>query len=188
MTVEVMELAENDAAALLAFHASAPAIRTPGDALKLCRMLGFHPYAVELAGRLLQVFQMTPGLLIQRIGVARWSWRMGTAACVRSWRKVLAFCHASKRVFLCFGQLAAANASAGLLVCYAGEPMGTVLEGLDTLLERSLVRRPDSAAEYYTMHDLVFHYPRLLSQRTGARRYELCDATAPVSCDQCARC
>ena len=166
-SVEVMELAANDAATLLSFHAGAPAIRATWDALELCGMLGFHPYAVELAGKLLQVFQMTPGLLIQRIKDRPVDLAQGN----RSVRSLLEECvgilpPAAKHVFLCFGQLVAAGASTRLLSCYAEEPIAFVLEGLDTLLERSLVRRPDRASEFYTMHDLVFHYARLLSQET----------------------
>ncbi|MBN1563576.1 MAG: serine/threonine-protein kinase PknK, partial [Anaerolineae bacterium] len=38
------------------------------DANNLCRLLGYHPFALELAGRTIQVDELTPGELMQRIG------------------------------------------------------------------------------------------------------------------------
>jgi tetratricopeptide (TPR) repeat protein len=166
-TCEVVELAGNDAAHLLAFHAGNPALRSDWYALELCGMLGFHPYAIELAGRLIQTLNMPAKVLIERIQVRPLELSQGN----RSVRSLLEGCvgglpGAARTVFRSFGRLAAAGATADLLAVYIGQPTATVRAGLEILLERSLVRKPASTLDYYTMHDLVFHYARVVGQES----------------------
>ena len=57
---EVGDLAPGDAVALLGFHAGRMDFNGDAGAHALCKALGYHPYALEIAGRKLQADDLTP--------------------------------------------------------------------------------------------------------------------------------
>lgn len=176
--MEVAELPEIDAVRLLAMHAGLrPGTWNPGSA-GLCRRLGNHPYAVEIAGRHLRQYRMDPDELLAQIADTPHELAMpaGLAAADReSVKRLLDRSYAamddsdSRLVFQAFGTLTYAGASAPLLAALTGLDDLRVRTALRTLADLSLVRRRDTSA-FHELHDLTYSYTRALAPAGGRTR------------------
>ncbi len=164
--IEVAELAPADALTLLTLHAGRAWAH---EAENLCADLGHHPYAIEIAGCHLRLYQLTPDELRRQVaphelampgsfaapdreGITRLLDRsfaaLGAARSDRDARAVLQ----------AFGALYSGSATAELLAVYLGFDLVRTRQALHRLMDLSLVKR----AEVYEVHDLTYSYARML--------------------------
>ena len=65
--IDVGELELVTALELLSYHAGQDYLPSDADAVELCRLVGFHPFTLEIAGKTLLVDELTPRELLRRI-------------------------------------------------------------------------------------------------------------------------
>jgi DNA-binding SARP family transcriptional activator len=168
--VEVGDLPGDEAVRLLSLHAGAPGMWSR-SAAELCRLLGNHPYAVEIAGRHLRQYGMDPGALLAQIATTPHDLTMpvGLAPADReSMKRLLDRSYEamddsdSRLVFRAFGTLTFAGASAPLLAALTGLDTARTQVALNALADLSLVRRRQGSA-LHELHDLTFSYCRALA-------------------------
>ncbi|GIH11053.1 hypothetical protein Rhe02_91200 [Rhizocola hellebori] len=164
--IEVAELAPADALTLLTLHAGRA---WADEAQELCADLGHHPYAIEIAGCHLRLYQLTPAELRRQVaphelvmpgsfaapdreGITRLLDRsfaaLGAAPSDRDARAVLQ----------AFGALHSGAATAELLAVYLGSDLVRTRQALHRLMDLSLVKR----SQVYEVHELTFSYARML--------------------------
>jgi hypothetical protein len=68
--IDVGELERATALELLSYHAGQNFTADDADATELCRTLGYHPFALEIAGKTLLVDELTPAEFLRRIADA----------------------------------------------------------------------------------------------------------------------
>ncbi|MBO3740155.1 AfsR/SARP family transcriptional regulator [Actinoplanes flavus] len=173
--VEIVGLSGDEAVRLLALHwGTAPGAWSRGAA-DLCRLLGHHPYAVEIAGRHLRQYGLDAADLAGQIMDAPHDLAMpaGLAPSGReSVRLLLDRSYAAladpdgRLVFQTFGALDYAGASAPLLAELTGLDEKRVLVALRLLADLSLAR-PRDGTVFHEVHDLTFSYCRALTGADG---------------------
>ena len=165
--VEVGELDPADARELLTLHAGAGSQQ--GEA-ELCRDLGYHPYAVEIAGRHLKQYGATPAELREQLAGTphELAAPAGYAAAERTSIKRLLdrTCAAldsedARLALLAFGALYSGSATVPLLATYLGFGRPRTWAAVNHLVDGGFARRlPGTSA--YKLHDLTFSYARML--------------------------
>lgn len=174
--IEVGRLLPADALALLNFHAG----QTFDDeaAREICRQLGYHAFALEVAGKTLKVDQIRPADLLARIAAAPHAIAMPEDFAEEGRTSITELLTASlfaleddvRQVFLAFGRLFAPQTTPELLARCLGQDRDTVTEALTTLVRRGLAEREaetDTTAAYYRVHDLAHSYAHTLSAAGG---------------------
>lgn len=173
--IEVGDLAPNDAVMLLAHTAGRRSLGQDEAAHALCATLGFHPYALEIAGTVLELDPLlTPARLQQQIAQAPHAIPMpaGFAAEGRVSVKYLldhsftALDPAAQDVLAAFGLLYAPGATATLLAAILDRDGWAVETALRELSVRSLARQ--TRPGYYELHDLTFSYVQALDKLRAA--------------------
>jgi hypothetical protein len=209
--IRVDELAPDAALELLGFHARQdyvnpspqppPRIQGGGEnddvsehpARVLCRKLGYHAYALEIAGKTLHVDDITPAELLKRIETAPHEMKMPQDFADEGRQSVKRLLDASlsalddetRAVFLAFGALFAPGATPELLARYMNASVGTrpavsateydttaIETALMTLARRGLAERvppADNRVASYRIHDLAYSYAR--AQNTDENRH-----------------
>lgn len=195
--LEVPDLAPEMAARLLCHHAERHDESSPAVA-ELCRVLGCHPLALELAGNSLKVDGRSPAELLDRIrstphalalpGSFAHPQRDSISALLNT--SVEELSPAGRQALAAFGALFAATASDGLLQAAMNSTTtgsatvrgavgrnaaADVQEGLDALARRSLARRRPNTG-VYEMHSLTYSYARALAAQAGVTRQAGVDA------------
>lgn len=171
--VEVGNLSPSAALDLLGWFAGADLQAAPGAA-ELCRTLGNHAYALEIAGSVLKVDGGAPAELDQTIREAPHATRMPEDFAVPGRESVKALLddsvsrldEAGREVFLAFGAFFAPGATVELLAACVGRTTEWTKAALSGLARRSLVHRAENTS-YYRIHDLTFSYARGLSRDAG---------------------
>lgn len=175
--IELDELTPEAGLGLLGYHAGNRDYRLDADARALCEQLGWHAYAIEIAGTILLVDQLTPARLAQRIADAPHDVPMpkGFAEQGRESVKELlddsveALEGEARQVFLAFGCLFVPRATTALLSSCPGQQPRAVKKHLPELMRRSLVKRqPDG--DFYHLHDLTGSYARAMWEDQGQDR------------------
>lgn len=187
--LEVGVLAPDEAVQLLGFHAKRD-LRDDADARELCRQVGYHAFALEVAGKTLKVDRLDPADLVARVSSAPHLLKMpedfaeeGRTSIVELLDASLtALDEESGRVFLGFGALFAPNATPDLLARYLDLPVERVESALTLLQRRGLAEMTKhslSGHPYYHIHDLAYSYARAIyRERHGAP-----DRAITVVCD-----
>ena len=166
--IEIGDLSADEALELISYYAGGKDYRNDADALKLCAELGYHAYALEIAGRRLYQTPITPAELREDIARAPHDVPMPAqfAAEGRESVKLLldSSLHAlteanSRKVFESFGAFYGSGATLDLLAKYLGLDVPTVRRALNQLVELSLAKRLGET-RYYDIHDLTFSYAR----------------------------
>ena len=169
--IEVGNLAPTDAVALLAHYAGKRNYNSDADALALCKNLGFHAYALEIAGTTLELDEcLTPDRLRRQIAAAphRVAMPAGFAAEGRtSIQFLLDHSYAAlephvQQVLQAFGLLYTPGATATLLATLLQRPQWDIETALRDLALRSLARQTQPG--FYELHDLTFSYVQTLAQ------------------------
>jgi tetratricopeptide (TPR) repeat protein len=167
---EVAGLDPAEASRLLALHAQDVELVGRPDAEALCRSLGHHPFAIEIAGHHLRQYAVSPNELREHLAGTPHDLAMpaGFAAEGRaSVRRLLDQTYEkldnvdSRAVLAAFGALASGSATVELLSICVGFDVRRTRDALNTLVDVSLAKRmSDSPA--YEVHDLTFGYAREL--------------------------
>lgn len=175
MTVD--ELDPEAALALLVAHAGGK-LPDRREALQLCEQLGYHAYALEIAGTLLKGARRSPGQLLRR------SRSMLHVPALLD-ENLEALDEAARDAFVALGGLFAPGATPELLAAYQGIDVDRAWALLDTLDQHSLARflplsSPDAGqgarADFYRLHDITFSYARALHEENGRDPRWLLDA------------
>ena len=177
VAVEVGNLAPEDALRLLANHAGEERCRPLSEAEALCKDLGYHAFAVEIAGRHLRHYSIQPGELRVDIRGAPHDLPLpgGLAEEGRESVKRLldhsyqTLAEPEARVFQAFGAMTSPGATVDLLATYLSTDAAPTKHALSRLTDLSLVKR-SGETRFYTVHDLTFSYARALASGQGAMR------------------
>ncbi|RIK34866.1 MAG: hypothetical protein DCC55_32035, partial [Chloroflexi bacterium] len=174
--IEVGELEPDAALNLLSFYAERDDLATDPEASRLCQELGYHAYALEIAGVTMRIDDYTPGELQLQIAKSPHNLPMpGNFAAEgrQSVKHLLDFSYQTlteEERDLCqaFGALFAPGATADLLAEYVQQPLLHVDRMLKTLMRRSLVKhRRDQGHPFYALHALTYSYFGALHRQRG---------------------
>lgn len=163
-TIEINELSPDNGLELLS-HYAAQVLTSDPDAAHLCQLLGYHPYALELAGTTLKVNLQTPGELYKQLDKAPHELAApgGYAAAGHESLTVLldqsvnSLDVATRKIFTAFGGFSTSGATSNLLALYLARRLEEIQQLLGELVRRSLVKRRPTT-NYYYLHDLTFSY------------------------------
>jgi tetratricopeptide (TPR) repeat protein len=167
---EVGKLDPRWASRLLALHAQDDVLLSQPDAAALCQELGYHPFAIEIAGHHLRQYGLSPKELREHLGGAAHDLAMPNAFAAEgrdSVRRLLDQSYErlndgdSQRVLAGFGALAAGSATIDLLALCVGLEARRARVALNRLVDVSLARRASSSLAY-EIHDLTYAYAREL--------------------------
>ena len=172
--VVIGRMSEEGAIALLAHHSRQ---KLQGDpfAAELGRQLGYHAFALEMAGKTLKVDQIPPEDLLNRIATTPHDMTMPEDFAEEGRSSITELLDASlyalddyeRRVFLAFGSLFDADTTPELLAILLNEEPDAIREALLTLQRRGLVERltmAHSDLTYYHTHSLSYSYARAIMQ------------------------
>jgi tetratricopeptide (TPR) repeat protein len=170
--LEVGKLDVDDALRLLGHHARQDFSADP-DAHELCRQVGYHAFALEVAGKTLRVDRIAPAHLLERIASRPHDIAMPESFAEEgrsSIRELLdaslnALDDESRKVFLAYGVLFVPSATPELLARLLGHPGDRITETLLTLQRRGLAEQVRQAAKNLTtfrIHDLAYSYARTI--------------------------
>jgi tetratricopeptide (TPR) repeat protein len=169
--IEVGQLEKDEALRLLGYHARSEYSQHDEDALQLCQMLGNHAFALEVAGKTLKVYNLTPDELVQRIQDAPHDLAMpaGFGELGRKSIKSLldtsidALSRPLYEVFVVLGSMFEPSATVDLLARVLQAAPDAVDQHLLELVERGLVsERQRAGVRYFHLHDLAYSYARTL--------------------------
>ncbi len=191
--IEIGRMDQAEALALLNYHAGQD--YTGSDAAhEICHQLGYLAFALEIAGKTLKVDQIGPAELMQRIATAPHEMAMPEDFAEEGRTSITELLTASlyaleedvRQVFLAFGGLFTANATAELIARCMGKPETSISEALITLQRRGLadrMRGSDASVPYYRIHDLAYSYTRALVGQQGADGQAVVDACRDFATD-----
>ena len=166
--IDVGELELATALELLSYHAGQEFTTNHTAAADLCRTLGYHPFALEIAGKTLQVDELTPEEFLRRIADAphliETPGGFGEAGRTNI-RDLLAVSVDSldaetRSVFFAFGALFAPQATPEMITLLMNRAAD---KELMTLGRRGLAKRvhlPGSEIAVFRLHDLAYSYAR----------------------------
>lgn len=174
--VEVGDLASDAALQLLSYHASQPDYSTDINAQRLCKALGYHAYALEIAGATLAIDGYTPGELLQQIADSPHDLPMPGDFAEQgreSVKRLLDVSYAAltpeeQTALRTFGALFAPGATAALVAVYLQQPLPATERALKVLVRRSLAKQKRQFDNsFYSLHALTFSYARALFKTTA---------------------
>ena len=175
--IEVGNLVPTDAVALLAHYAGKRNYSSDADALALCKNLGFHAYALEIAGTTLELDEfLTPARLHRQIAAAPHRVAMPTGFAAEGRTSIQFLLDHSyavleepvQQVLQAFGHLYTPGATAALLATLLQRDQWDIETALRDLALRSLARQTKSG--FYELHDLTFSYVQTLAQAEQRER------------------
>ncbi len=163
--IEVDQLPPGEALSLLGHYAGQKDYRNDKEAAELCKQLGYHAYALEIAGATLKVDNLAPVDLRQRIADTPHELTMPEdfAEAGREGVKDLledsfiALDEESRTVFMAFGAFFAPGATVDLMAAYLECEPKMIEAALVSLMRRSLAKQ-QPGTNYYYIHDLTFSY------------------------------
>ncbi len=184
--IEVGQLKPDQALKLLGYHVRRRDFNDDPDAARLCELLGYHAFALEIASKTLKAYDITPSELLQRIQDAPHDLAMPAnfGELGRTGIKPLldASINALDRdqldVFVTMGGLFEPGATPELLALTMQRDTQTVHDLLDELDARGLVSAQSAGAiPYYRAHDLAYSYSRTMFMSKGRSRQPVIDAS-----------
>jgi tetratricopeptide (TPR) repeat protein len=183
--VEVGELKPADAVRLLEHHVRRRDLGSDPQTPSLCSILGHHAFALEIAGRMMKVHDLSPGELLQRIQDTPHDLNMpaGYGELGRTGIKALmdtsvdALSQNLHDVFLTMGGMFEPSASPELVARAMGRSSTEVSEDMEQLEARGLVRQQTlNDLTYYHLHDLAYSYARNMFINKGLSQQPVIDA------------
>jgi serine/threonine protein kinase/tetratricopeptide (TPR) repeat protein len=171
--INVEDLTPDNALVLLNYHARQD-FSEDNNAQDLCRLLGYHPFTLEIAGKRLKVNRsMTPMQLIESIKDAPHELDMPDNFSDAGRKGVKDLLDASvdelanplRNTFVFMGGLFSPVASVELLSLVADQVPLQSENALNDLQQRGLVEfapTTDDAPAHYRLHDLTYSYARAL--------------------------
>ncbi|MBZ0309581.1 MAG: tetratricopeptide repeat protein [Anaerolineae bacterium] len=183
--IEVGELNPNEALKLLNLHVRKQDLRNDPDALRLCEVLGYHAFALEIASKSLKVYDLKPVELLQQIEDAPHDLAMPANfgemgrtgikslldASINALRKTLF------NVFVAFGGMFEPSSTPELLALSMNLPPQEMENALSQLELRGLVSaRSYNKVAYYRLHDLAYSYARTMFLNKGLSHQNIISA------------
>jgi DNA-binding SARP family transcriptional activator len=180
--IAVPELAAKSALALLNYYARNE-FSVESGAESLCKLLGGHPFALEVAGNQLKLNPLlTPTHLMENIAGAPHDLSMPGHFAEFGREAVKDLLDSSVNglekdayaIFVNLGALFASSASIELLGLVTGRKQQDISNILATLQQHGLARifpMTESMPEYYRIHDLTYSYARDIFRKQGGDRY-----------------
>jgi serine/threonine protein kinase/tetratricopeptide (TPR) repeat protein len=180
--IDVGELERATALELLSYHAGQNFTADDAAAAELCRTLGYHPFALEIAGKTLLVDELTPAEFLRRIADAphliETPGAFGETGRT-SIRDLLALSvngldEETRSVFFAFGALSAPQATPEMIALLVNRAAD---KELVTLGRRGLAKRthpPGSEIAVYRLHDLAHSYARAAASIDRPRMIAAC--------------
>lgn len=183
--VEVGELKPDEALRLLSLYARRQDMSHDAEARRLCEILGYHAFALEIASKTLKVYQLTPGELLQRVEHAPHDLSMpanygelgrtGVKSLLDT--SISALHQELYQVFVSLGGMFEPSATPELLARVMAHAPHAVEDALDQLEERGLVNaRQHNQVRYYRLHDLAYSYARTMFMNKGWSHQPVVDA------------
>lgn len=183
--INVGELEADEALKLLEYHARQRYLSQNTDAGSLCQVLGNHPFALEVAGKTLKVYDLAPADLLKRIeetphdlsmpGDFGELGRKGIKSLLDT--SVDALSKELHDVFVALGGLFESSATAELLALAVTDDVGHTMQCLQQLTLRGLVNeRTYRQHTYFHLHDLAYSYARSLFKSKGMREEPVIEA------------
>lgn len=166
-TVPVDALPDEDALNVLAYYAKNQRVRQDEGGRRLCHELGNHTYALEIAGALMDVDELTPDELWHDIAAAPHELAIeGRESITRLLdRSLCALRPETQAVFKAWGAFFTSEMTPDFLAVYLGQPEDGVKKELRELARRSLAKRLPTTQ--YELHDLTFSYARGMFKASG---------------------
>ncbi|MBZ0294534.1 MAG: tetratricopeptide repeat protein [Anaerolineae bacterium] len=174
--IEVNELRPDEALELLNFHVRRHDFTTDPDAKRLCDLLGYHAFALEIAGKSLKVYDLTPSALLSRIEDAPHDLNMPANFGELGRTGIKALLDASvdaldrelHDTFVYLGGMFEPSATPDLLSRVLNSEKSLIAKLLGQLEERGLViSRTSNNVLYYQLHDLAYSYARTIFLNKG---------------------
>ncbi|MFN8440514.1 MAG: NB-ARC domain-containing protein [Caldilineaceae bacterium] len=184
--IEVVELSADAALDLLQYHATNIGAPQQADAQLLCKLVGYHPFALEIAGKILDVDHKSPAHLLRRLKDSPHTLTSpdfelneveSRSPSVRTLLddSYAALDEKAKQLFTAFGTLFAPGATARLLAIYTNQPIDSVEETLEKLAQRSLMRHRANV-DYFSLHDLSYSYAKEKYRQVPENAHLIVDA------------
>ncbi|NDJ85702.1 MAG: protein kinase [Chloroflexi bacterium] len=173
MLIDVDALGPEEALALLAYHARQE-FGDDQDAAKLCETLGYHPFAIEIAGKRLKVDRhLTPARFLQSIAAAPHHLEIPGDFAKSGRRGIRDLLDESvnelepteRQTFVKLGGLFGPVASmelAALLLEQSVEQSQSWLERLQRRGLLELIAQDNTTPAHYRLHDLTYSYAHAL--------------------------
>lgn len=165
--IDVKPLTYESALELLAYHSRNKKLATDPYAEDLIRVLGAHPFALEIAGRTMRVDRIQPAAIVDRLANAPHHIQMPANFGEAGRTGIKSLFDASIDVltknlhttFMIMGGMFQPAATADLLARTMQLPEETATQNLEALVDRGLVERIEHGdSRYYRLHDLAFSY------------------------------
>ncbi len=174
--IEVGELKPDQALKLLHLHIRGRDFSNDPNAMRLCEVLGFHAFALEIASKSLKVYQFTPADLLRQIEDSPHDLTMpanfgelgrtGIKSLLDA--SVSALHKAPYDVFVALGGMFEPSSTAELLAMAMKVAPQNIQDALSQLELRGLVSaRSYNAVAYYRLHDLAYSYARTMFINQG---------------------
>jgi tetratricopeptide (TPR) repeat protein len=189
--IEVGQLKPDQALKLLSYHARRKDFSEDPDAERLCALLGYHAFALEIASKTLKVYDISPDELLQRIQDTPHDLSMPAnfGELDRTGIKPLLDASVNELdrdqldVFVAIGGLYEPGATPELLALVMQRERDTVQRLLDELELRGLVNAQTvQSIPYYRAHDLAYSYSRTMFVSKGLSRQPVIDACRVYTC------
>jgi tetratricopeptide (TPR) repeat protein len=163
--IDVEQLSPAEALDLLEKASGAANFSGDESARMLCKLLGYHPLALEIAGASMKERRISPKALLRRLEanpVKLSSLRRGEIRPLLD-DYVADLQEPLQSTFFAFGKFPVNRLTPAFLATYLGRSWDDVLEALDNLVVRNLVKTVPEVDVYY-LHDLIFHYLQTISR------------------------
>jgi tetratricopeptide (TPR) repeat protein len=189
--VEIRGLDAAQAIRLLCYHAGQD-FADDDAAREICHQVGYHAFALEVAGKTLKVDQIRPRELLRRIETAPHEMAMPQDFAEEGRTSITELLTASlyalddetREVFLAFGRLFVPQVTPELLARGMGRAESEVSETLTALQRRGLAERVRSSEDglaAYRVHDLAYSYARTIT--AGQDRPAMIEACRAFAAD-----
>lgn len=174
--LQVGAMSEEIALQLLSYYAHQQFAADSHAAVELCRVLGGHPFGLEIAGKTLWIQEITPGELLTRnkqsmalMKVPRDFAEAGRESVAALIETSLNFLETTTRdVFAAFGTLFTPHVTPVLMARYKNLPIQQVQEALIELQNSALIERfspSEESVPLYRMHSLAYSYAQSITRQ-----------------------
>ena len=174
--IEVAELRPDEALKLLGYYVRRRDFSDDPDAARLCELLGYHAFALEIASKTLKVYDLTPAELLQRIEDTPHDLNMPANFGELGRTGIKSLLDASVNAldkplydtFITLGGMFEPTATPELVARTMTQDEAKTADALEQLGLRGLANpRALNDVPYYRLHDLAYSYARTIFLNKG---------------------
>ena len=171
--IEVGRLSKEEALKILIYHSRQRDLKDSKEAEQLCDVLGYHAFALEIAGKTMKVYNFTPSELLLRIEETPHDLSMPAGFGELGRKGIKSLLDASVDVlskelydaFFAFGGMFEPSTTAELLALVMQCETEDIEHRLQELTQRGLVNVTiEQETPLYRLHDLAYSYVRTMYQ------------------------